>query len=58
MLAHPVFRAKIREWLKVMRKANCAVILGDGGPVRCLALAHPRDVLLIEIMPDENLPAE
>jgi type IV secretion system protein VirB4 len=27
MLSHPVFRAKIREWLKVMRKANCAVIL-------------------------------
>jgi type IV secretion system protein VirB4 len=27
MLGHPVFRAKIREWLKVMRKANCAVIL-------------------------------
>ncbi len=27
MLGHAVFRAKIREWLKVMRKANCAVIL-------------------------------
>jgi type IV secretion system protein TrbE len=27
MLGHPVFRAKIREWLKVMRKANCAVVL-------------------------------
>lgn len=27
MLGHPTFRAKIREWLKVMRKANCAVIL-------------------------------
>jgi type IV secretion system protein VirB4 len=27
MLGHPVFRAKICEWLKVMRKANCAVIL-------------------------------
>jgi type IV secretion system protein VirB4 len=27
MLGHPVFRSKIREWLKVMRKANCAVIL-------------------------------
>ena len=27
MLGHPVFRAKVREWLKVMRKANCAVIL-------------------------------
>lgn len=27
MLGHRVFRDKIREWLKVMRKANCAVIL-------------------------------
>jgi type IV secretion system protein TrbE len=27
MLGHGVFREKIREWLKVMRKANCAVIL-------------------------------
>jgi type IV secretion system protein VirB4 len=27
MLGHPVFRSKIREWLKVLRKANCAVIL-------------------------------
>jgi type IV secretion system protein VirB4 len=27
MLGHPTFRDKIREWLKVLRKANCAVIL-------------------------------
>ncbi len=27
MLGNPVFKAKIREWLKVMRKANCAVVL-------------------------------
>lgn len=27
MLAHEVFREKIREWLKVLRKANCAVVL-------------------------------
>ena len=27
MLGHPVFRSKIREWLKVLRKANCGVIL-------------------------------
>lgn len=26
MLGHPVFREKIREWLKVLRKANCAVV--------------------------------
>lgn len=27
MLTHPVFRDKIREWLKVLRKANCIVVL-------------------------------
>lgn len=27
MLGHWVFREKIREWLKVLRKANCAVVL-------------------------------
>jgi len=27
MLSHPVFRDKIREWLKVLRKSNCAVVL-------------------------------
>lgn len=27
MLGHPVFRAKIREWLKVLRKANCIVLM-------------------------------
>lgn len=27
MLGHPVFRAKIREWLKVLRKANCIVVM-------------------------------
>lgn len=28
LFRHPVFREKIREWLKVMRKANVAVVLG------------------------------
>lgn len=26
MLSHKLFREKIREWLKVLRKANCAVV--------------------------------
>ena len=26
-LSHPVFKAKIREWLKVLRKANAAVLM-------------------------------
>ena len=27
MLGHPFFRAKIAQWLKVLRKANCAVVM-------------------------------
>jgi type IV secretion system protein TrbE len=27
MLGHPVFRGKIRDWLKTLRKANCAVLM-------------------------------
>ncbi len=27
MLGHPQFRGKIREWLKVMRKTNCLVLM-------------------------------
>lgn len=27
MLGHPAFRAKIKEWLKVLRKANCLVLM-------------------------------
>ncbi|HMJ09840.1 MAG TPA: conjugal transfer protein TrbE [Polyangiaceae bacterium] len=27
MLGHPVFREKIRQWLKVLRKSNCLVLL-------------------------------
>ncbi|TJW92248.1 conjugal transfer protein TrbE, partial [Neisseria gonorrhoeae] len=27
MLGHPVFREKISEWLKVLRKKNCLVLL-------------------------------
>ena len=27
MLGHDVFRSKIREWLKVLRKANCSIVL-------------------------------
>lgn len=27
MLGHPAFRDKIREWLKVLRKANCLVLM-------------------------------
>lgn len=54
MLGHPVFRAKIREWLKVMRKANCAVVLatqslsdaGNSGILDVLAESCPTKVFL------------
>ena len=29
MLGHPVFKEKIREWLKVLRKANCLVLMAS-----------------------------
>ena len=32
MLGHPVFREKIRDWLKTLRKANCAVVLATQSP--------------------------
>ena len=56
MLGHPVFRAKIREWLKVLRKANCAVILAT----QSLSDAARSGILdvLIEFMPDQDFPAE
>ena len=41
MLGHPVFRAKIREWLKVLRKANCIGGDGHAKPVGCRQLRHP-----------------
>ncbi|WP_243545437.1 conjugal transfer protein TrbE [Pseudodesulfovibrio tunisiensis] len=54
MLGHPVFRAKIREWLKVMRKANVAVVLAtqslsdavDSGIFDVLVESCPTKILL------------
>ena len=44
MLGHPVFRAKIREWLKVLRKANCAVLLATQ------ALSDARNSGIIDVL--------
>jgi type IV secretion system protein VirB4 len=57
MLGHPVFRAKIREWLKVMRKANCAVVLAtqslsdvrNSGILDVLAESCPTKIFLPNI---------
>ncbi len=54
MLSHPVFRAKIREWLKVLRKANCAVVLAtqslsdakNSGIIDVLVESCPTKILL------------
>jgi len=64
MLGNPVFREKIREWLKVLRKANCAVVLAtqslsdaaNSGILDVLAESCPTKLFLanVEAARDEN----
>lgn len=64
MLSHPLFQEKIREWLKTLRKANCAVWfatqeLSDVGksPIRDVIFsACPTRILLAnpEVLSDEE----
>lgn len=66
MLSNPVFRAKIREWLKVLRKANCAVLLAtqslsdaaNSGIMDVLAESCPTKIFLSnrEASSEENIP--
>jgi type IV secretion system protein TrbE len=44
-LSHPMFREKIREWLKVMRKANCSILLATQS-ISDVFNSPIRDVLL------------
>ncbi len=44
MLSHPLFQEKIREWLKVLRKANCAVFFATQS-VSDVGKSAIRDVL-------------
>jgi type IV secretion system protein TrbE len=54
MLGHPAFRDKIREWLKTMRKANCAVVMatqslsdaGRSGILDVIAESTPTKIFL------------
>jgi len=54
MLGHPVFREKVREWLKVLRKVNCAVVLAtqslddavNSGIISVLIESCPTKILL------------
>ena len=66
MLGHDVFREKIREWLKVLRKANCAVVLAtqsladaaDSGILSVLTESCPTKIFLAnaEASSEENQP--
>jgi len=57
MLGHAVFREKIREWLKVLRKANCAVVLAtqslsdaaNSGILDVLAESCPTKIFLANV---------
>lgn len=54
VLGHPVFRPKLREWLKEMRKKNCAIVLAtqslsdaaSSGILDVLIEACPTKILL------------
>jgi type IV secretion system protein VirB4 len=54
MLGDPVFRAEVRDWLKTMRKANCAVVLAtqsladaaDSGIMHVLEESCPTKIFL------------
>lgn len=66
MLGHPVFRDKIREWLKVLRKANCAVLLATqslsdasrSGIMDVLQESCPTKILLPNEEANSKLPKE
>lgn len=66
MLSHPVFKAKIKEWLKVLRKANVAVVfatqslsdLDQSGIADVIYESCPTKILLPnpEAMTDNSRP--
>jgi len=66
MLGHPVFRAKLREWLKVLRRANCAVVLAtqsisdaiNSGIFKELVESTPTKILLANHAATDKDPSE
>ena len=62
MLGHPVFREKVREWLKVLRKSNCAVVLAtqsltdavNSGILDVLVESCPTKILLPNVSASED----
>ena len=66
MLGHPVFKEKIREWLKVFRRKNCAVVMATqsisdankSGIMDVLVESCPSKIFLANHSADEDLSAE
>lgn len=66
MLGHEVFREKIREWLKVLRKANCAVVLATqslsdasrSGIMDVLAESCPTKIFLANFAAEQEIQRE
>lgn len=66
MLGNDVFREKIREWLKVLRKANCAVVLATqslsdanrSGIMDVLAESCPTKIFLANFSAEQEVQRE
>ena len=62
MLGHPVFKEKIREWLKVFRRKNCAVVMATqsisdankSGIMDVLVESCPSKIFLANYSADED----
>ena len=62
MLGHPVFRDKIREWLKTYRRKNCAIILATqsisdaagSGIMDVLAESMPTKIYLANLQAEDE----
>lgn len=63
-LSHPVFRKMIKEWLKVLRKANCLVILAtqslsdavNSGMLDVLTESCPTQIFLPNEKAEDEIP--
>ncbi|NTZ47737.1 conjugal transfer protein TrbE [Lelliottia aquatilis] len=63
-LSHPVFREMIKEWLKVLRKANCVVILAtqslsdavNSGMLDVLTESCPTQIFLPNEKAQDDIP--
>ena len=66
MLGHPIFRNKIREWLKTYRRKNCAVVLStqsisdasNSGIMDVIVESCPTKIFLANHAAEEEQPAQ